>query len=306
MRQQLKAAMAWLVVCGVAPLSFAQQPPSQRSDTKSAAMDSIRIESVRAHMRFLSDGLLKGRNPGSSEYEIAAHYVASQLESIGIQPAGENSTWFQRVPFRKATPDDNKSSVVLFNPTQQLALKPHEGFWFYRDLVRTESDVEAPVVFVGYGITAPELNYDDYAGIDGRGKIVAFINNAPATFPTSPAAYYANHVQKMSAAVDHGAIGFLMIRLPGDDSDPAGTGEWLKSDGSPQDTFPQIRAWAELTQAAAEILMQGSPKSLPQVLAAARAGEHQSFPLAWSARMHSVNVHQRLEAFKCGWEDRWF
>jgi hypothetical protein len=166
--------------------------------------------------------------------------------------------------FRKATPDDNNSSVVLFNPTQRIALKPHEGFWFYRDLIRTESDVEAPVVFVGYGIKAPELNYDDYAGTDALGKIVASINNAPATFPTSPAAYYTNHVQKMSAAVDHGAIGFLMIRLPGDDTDPAGTGEWLKSDGSPQDTFPQIRAWAELRQAAAEILMQVHPNHCPK------------------------------------------
>jgi hypothetical protein len=167
----------------------AQQTKTPRNTAPEAAQRTIRAAAVRAHMRFLSDSLLEGRYPGTRGYEIAARYVASQMEAMGLQSAGEQGTWFQKVPFLRAANDGSKSSLVLFNGTREVALKDQEDYIFYSEVTHTDGAVEAPVVFVGYGITAPELNYDDYAGVDVRGKIVAMISNAPPNFPSSQAGY---------------------------------------------------------------------------------------------------------------------
>ena len=174
-----------------------------------------------------------------------------------------------------------------------------EDAGFYNDLAHTDSTVEAPVVFVGYGITAPELHYDDYAGADVRGKIVAVLSNAPPRFSSSQAGYYANEVVKSRNAVAHGAVGRLEIYLPEEDvsaSDPVGTGEWLNHDGEPHDVFPEMKAWAWLTTSGADKLFKGAPKTLEQVFATARTGKPQNFALPWSAAMHTVKAHQRLQS----------
>jgi hypothetical protein len=274
----------------------AQQTKTPRNTAPEAAQRTIRAAAVRAHMRFLSDSLLEGRYPGTRGYEIAARYVASQMEAMGLQSAGEQGTWFQKVPFLRAANDGSKSSLVLFNGTREVALKDQEDYIFYSEVTHTDCAVEAPVVFVGYGITAPELNYDDYAGVDVRGKIVAMISNAPPNFPSSQGGYYAGVVGKSRNAVAHGAIGRLEIFLPEDTYDPSGTGEWLERSGLPHDAVPEIHAWSGLTESGAKKLFEGAAKTLEEVLAAARAGQPQSFPLIWSARMHTVNTHQRLES----------
>lgn len=276
--------------------STSAQTNADEETAKQVAAKTIRADAVRAHMRFLSDSLLKGRDPGSPEYEIAAHYVAAQLEAIGVQPAGDHDTWFQQVPFLKATPDDSKSLIVFANGKQEVALKDLEDFMFYADVAHTDSSVEASVVFVGYGITAPELKYDDYAGTDVKGKIVASISNAPPTFSASQAAYYANETGKARNAAAHGAIGRLEFYLPGETVDLSGAGQWLDSEGIPNDAVPEILVWGWLTPAGARKLFTGSTKSLDRAIAAARTGQPQSFPLAWNARIHAVNTHQRLAA----------
>ena len=261
-----------------------------------AAIKTIRVEAVRAHMRFLSDDRLEGRFPGTPGHEIAARYVATELEGMGVQPGADRGTWLQKVPCRRGTPDSHRSSISLSAPGRDVVLEDPDDYWFYSDVARTDSLVEAPVVFVGYGITAPDLHYDDYAGIDVRGKIVALISNAPPTFPSSQAGYYADLARKARNAVARGAVGRLEIFLPDDDVDISGDGDWLESDGTPHNAVPGIRAWAWLRQRGAEKLFQGAPKSLQQVFAAARAGTPQSFALPWKAKMHAVNTHESFEA----------
>ena len=257
-------AVAWRVP--------AQSVDSSDRAAAGAAIKTIQADAIRAHMRFLSDDLLEGRFPGTPGYEIAARYVATELEGMGVQPAGERGTWFQKVPCRRGAPDPLRSSITLSKPGEDVALKDPEDYWFYSDVVRTDAVVEAPVVFVGYGITAPDMHYDDYAGIDVRGKIVALLSNAPPTFPSSQAGYYAELARKSRNAVARGAVGRLEIFLPGDDVDISGDGDWLERDGTPHNAVPGIRAWAWLQQRGAEKLFEGAPKTLEQAFAAARAG----------------------------------
>src|SRR5450755_693147 len=102
-----------ICVLAFSPVLFAQQlSPADRAATE-AAMKTIRGDAIRAHMRFLSDSLLEGRAPDSRGYQIAARYVASELESMGLRPGGLNGTWVQPVPLRKAVLDISKSSLLL-------------------------------------------------------------------------------------------------------------------------------------------------------------------------------------------------
>ena len=132
------------------------------------ALKNIRPHAIRAHMRFLSDGLLEGRAPGTRGCDIAAQYVATQLEAMGLRPAGVNGTWFQPVPLRTAVIDASQSAFVLVGNRQEQKLADAVDYVFYGDVLRAESRVEAPLVFVGFGVTAPEMNYDDYSGTDVR------------------------------------------------------------------------------------------------------------------------------------------
>jgi hypothetical protein len=196
--------------------TFAQQ--LGRSDRAAAdmAIKQIRPEAIRAHMRFLSDSMLTGRAPGTPGYDIAARYVASELEGMGLHPAGDNGTWYQQVPLRKAVVDEPRSAVELIRAGQVQQLTNATDYVFSGDVLRTDSSVEASVVFVGFGVTAPDQQYDDYAGTDVKGRVVAGIFGAPARFPSTERAYYSDGVIKTKNAIAHGAIGILRFMLPED------------------------------------------------------------------------------------------
>src|ERR1700694_811749 len=145
-------------------------------DAADEAMNAIRPEAICADMRFLSDDALEGRGTGTRGYDIAAKYMASQFESLGLQPAGDHGTFFQAVPLRSTRPDQGKTVFTLTHTGKaEENLTFRKDYISYGDPVRAETSVEAPVVFVGDGVTAPEQGYDDYKGIDVRGKVVAFV-----------------------------------------------------------------------------------------------------------------------------------
>jgi hypothetical protein len=269
------------------------------SSPEQSAMNSIRPDAIRAHMRFLSDSLLQGRGTGTLGYQIAARYIATQLEAAGLHPAGVNGTWYQTVPLRKSVLNDGKSSVVLVTKNGGQTLVPLKDYVQFGDLIKTDNSVEAPVVFVGFGVTAKESDYDDYAGADAKGKIVVVIDGAPAKFPSTVRAYYSDYVVKQRNAVAHGAVGFMDVMTPEDQKrNPwewivpqiqMGNMEWLEKDGSPHNIFPELRGWALLNLSGAEKLFAGAGKTLAQVFDAARASQPQSLALPVTARFHSIS-----------------
>jgi hypothetical protein len=264
-------------------------------------MNAIRPEAIRAHMRFLSDSLLQGRAPGTPGYEIAARYVAAQLEAAGLHPGGRNGSWYQTVPLRKSVIDDGKSSLVLMTRSGEQTLVPLKDYVLSGDLNRTDTSMEAPVVFVGFGVTATERGYDDYTGADTKGKIVVVLSGAPAKFPSTVRAYYSDWVVKLRNAVAHGAVGFMSLQLPEDQKRFAwdwivpqvqmGNMEWLEKNGNPHNGFPELGSGPVLSQSGAEKLFAGASKTLAQIFDAARAGQPQSLALPVTARVHALSSH---------------
>jgi hypothetical protein len=295
----LKSALIpCLCVCALA------QGPSIAPEQ--AAITAIRPDAIRAHMRFLSDPLLQGRDTGTPGYQTAALYVATQLEAAGLHPAGVNGSWYQTVPLRKTVAVDGKSSLVLVTKSGEQTLVSLKDYVLFGDLSRTDVTVEAPVVFVGFGVTAKERDYDDYAGADVKGKIAVIIDGAPAKFPSTVRAYYSDFNVAAANSVARGAVGFLDVKLPEDQKRLAwdwlipqiqmGYMQWLQKDGIPHNAFPELRGQAFLSQSGAEKLFAGSSKTLDQIFDAARAGKPQSLALPVTARIHTISSHNSVES----------
>lgn len=223
-------ALAILLVANLAvPLARPQQAaePSVPAiaglpPAATAAATSIDPEKIRAHVRFLALDLLEGRGPGTRGDQLAAEYIATQYALTGLVPAGENGTYFQRVPLVAVHTIEDKTKFAFVPATgepvdlaygTQIVSKDQTG--------QPTADFDAPIVFIGYGIHAPEYNWDDYAGPDGhdidlKGKIALVIVNEPPSnddkfFKGKALTYYGRWTYKYEEAARRGAIGVLVI-----------------------------------------------------------------------------------------------
>jgi len=286
-------------------LSAQELSPSDQA-AADAAIKVIRPEAIAAHMRFLSDALLEGRGTGERGHEIAARYVASELEAMGLAPAGVNGTWFQPLQLRKAELIPEQTSFELVRDGKSTMLVRDRDYIIYANLLQTDATVNAGAVFVGYGVTAPEFQYDDYASADVKGKVAVVLRGAPARFPSTERAYFASALTMQQNAAAHGAIGVIVIDSPEFlqaqwnrvmlqlRADPPM--RWLDTQGAPSDTVPEIRALIRTNQSGAEALFTGAPKSLPEVFAAAKEGKPGSFPLAGDVKIHLASRFSQVES----------
>ena len=182
-----------------------------------SAAASIDAEKIRAHVRFLSLDLLEGRGPGTRGAEIAAEYIATQFALAGVEPAGDNGTYFQSVPLYAVHTDEEKTNFELVPSTgKPVDLKYGLEIVAKDQTGQPSADIEAPIVFVGYGIRAPEYNWDDYAGVDVRGKVALVIVSEPPSsdekfFKGEAMTYYGRWTYKYEEASRHGAVGVLII-----------------------------------------------------------------------------------------------
>ncbi len=287
-----------------ASLTFGQSGTSVIPPDAQAAMKELRKEPFRAHMAFLADDLLEGRGTGKRGHEIAARYVGAQFEAMGLQPAGVNGTYYQRVPLREITvePDQCAMSVTENGVTSQL--KWGDDFIMRGNESKPDSSVEAPVVFVGYGVRTPDGKYDDYAGVDVRGKIVAVLVGAPSSLPSELQAHLSSTREKLRLARDHGATGAIVLGLAKDDKIlpwprvVIGAGfpamRWLGTDGIPGDSFPQIHVVGILSAAASGKLFEHASKAWADVQRDADTSKPQSFALPVTVNMHAVSHHEAI------------
>src|SRR5262245_16143559 len=230
-----------------------------RSDFPSTQLlDRITPNGIRAHMAFLADDLLEGRATGTRGYQLAANYVRAQFEQMGVEPAGDHNTYFQSIRFRRLTPIPDRDSFVIHRDTGELRLVFEKDYLMRGDPAHEDTAVEGGLVFVGYGVTAPERRYDDYADIDVKGKIVVELANAPPSFPSTDRALYSDTVVKARNAADHGAIGAIVI-WAGEVTKNTSWEQivrfshqpvmrWLDSGGRPNDYVPELRATALTNQ----------------------------------------------------------
>src|SRR5215471_15040057 len=209
MRRLLLLSIA--LISGLLALGQAASPIPPDAKT---AMGELRKEPFRAHMAFLADDLLEGRGTGTRGHEIAARYVAAQFESMGLKPAGRDGTYYQQVPLREVTVDPDKCAVRLTENGSSQQLKWGDDFLMRGNPINPDASVEAPVVFVGYGVKTPDGRYDDYAGVDVKGKLVAYLSGAPPSLPSELQAHLSSSREKLRTARDHGAVGVILLRSP--------------------------------------------------------------------------------------------
>ena len=182
-----------------------------------AAAESIDAEKIRAHVRFLSLDLLEGRGPGTRGAEVAAEYIATQFALAGVKPAGDDGTFFQQVPLMAVHTIEDKTKFTLA-PASGAAIDLGYGTEIVaKDQTgQATADFDAPVVFVGYGINAPEYHWNDYAGVDLKGKVALVIVNEPPSndenfFKGKALTYYGRWTYKYEEAARRGAVGVLII-----------------------------------------------------------------------------------------------
>lgn len=274
---------------------------SAEDDATDAAMAGIHAEAIRADMRFLSDDSLEGRGTATRGHQIAAKFMATRFERLGLQPAGDHGTYFQSVPLRKMLLDAPHTSLALVRAGHPETLRLGSDFVAEPDPMRAVTSVEAPMVYVGFGVTAPEQHYDDYKGIDAKGKIVALAYGAP-NFDSTIKAHYSSFEIKEQNAVSHGAVGMIVLDDPilermypftkiARDM-PAPHFAWMDKSGRPAHYFPELRGRAFVSLATVKRLLQGSGHTADEVFAAIKAGKTASFALPVGAK---INFATRLE-----------
>src|SRR5579864_2099829 len=281
------------------------QSPGVPADVQSV-MDHFSKSALRANMRFLADDLLEGRGTGTRGQEIAAHYVAAQFEAFGLEPGGSKGSYFQPVPFREVTVDPGACEASITRSGKTTRLKWGEDFLSRGNSLQQDISVEAPLVFVGFGVVNPGREYDSYKGVDAKGKIIVILPGAPPSFPANERAHFASGLEKARQAVAHGAVGVVSLwtpqseaslpwsRMPNQVESPAY--RWLDSNGIPNDTFKELRGSALLSMKAAEKLLEGSEQTYPEVVKAASAGTPRSFPLQATVRLHAVSKHHEVSS----------
>ena len=269
-------------------------------------LQRISAQGLRAQMAFLSDDLLEGRGVGTRGYQLAANYVRAQFEEMGLKPAGVDKSYFQNVRFRKIELMQDKSSMTLKHNGSTRTLTIFKDYVMGGDPVSADTTAEGQVVFVGFGVSAPEFSYDDYAGIDVRGKIVAALYGAPPRLPSAPGAHFSSGEQKLRTAAEHGAIGFISIwagkseeRTPFSEYVRFARGptmRWMDEKGVPNDAQPTIRGVARISSSTAATLFEGAPKSWKDALQAAENSRPQAFELKTSVSMHIVSRYSEVES----------
>ena len=279
------------VPASVAPVDAAPLPDYLRAEVEKV-FDAVNPQAIRSTMSFLADDLLQGRQPGTRGFAIASRYIETQFMSMGLLPGVGDSTYRQLVPLRKGVTVESGSSLSLDGAGGTLAYGT--DFIISPNLFNPLSEVSAPLVFIGYGIYAPELKYDDYANTDVRGKIVVYFGAAPAIFPSNERAYFSSAAVKYAEAVKRGAVGVITVQMnegqrssweAGVKRAAQGSYHWADAGGQVQGTFPELKVIASLSPEQSEKIFAASGRTVASVMENARAGRPQSFPLNRNASM---------------------
>ncbi len=243
------------------------------------AMGSIDPEHIRAHVKFLASDLLEGRGTGQRGGDIAAEYIATEFSLYGLKPAGDNGSYLQKVPMVGIqTVDDGTTFDLVPQHGSPLDLKNRTDYVAMDETGQTSNTIDAPLVWIGYGINAPEYKWNDYAGVDVKGKVLLMLVNEPPSddpnfFKGKALTYYGRWAYKYEEAARMGAAGVILIHK----TDMASYGwdvvrnswggerSYLRNDPAPK---LKVASWIQLD--VARKLAQDCGMNLDDMIAAAQ------------------------------------
>jgi Zn-dependent M28 family amino/carboxypeptidase len=268
-----------------------------------AALETIDPDHIRWHVRFLSHDLLEGRGTGQRGGDIAAEYIATQFAEYGLKPAGDNGSYLQKVPLVGITTLPETHFVLLPKQGGPMDLKPLDEYVAYDQTQQSQSDVDADIVYVGYGIEAPEYNWDDYKGVDVRGKVLLMLVNEPPSddpkfFKSKALTYYGRWTYKYEEAARKGAVGVILIHREDMASYPwevvrnsnSGEKSYLKLEGPAL----KVASWVQLD--VAKKLAAGSGMDLDKMMFDARSRDFHPVNLGAKLRAHMASKVRNFES----------
>ncbi len=268
-----------------------------------AAMQTINPEHIRWHVRYLSHDLLEGRGTGQRGGDIAAEYMATQFAEYGLKPAGDNGSYLQKVPLVGITTLPETQFSLVTKQGAATNLRPLDDYVAYDQTQQPQSDVDAEIVYVGYGIEAPEYNWDDYKGVDVRGKVLLMLVNEPPSddpkfFKGNALTYYGRWTYKYEEAARKGAVGVILVHREDMASYPwevvrnsnSGEKSYLKLEAS----VLKVAAWVQWE--VAKKLAAVSGMDLDKMLADARTREFRPVSLGSKLKAHMVSKVRNFES----------
>lgn len=278
---------ALAVLCALALVACQRQAaPAAGKAQPVADTAQARIE---ADVRALADDAMQGREAGTPGYDKAADYVAGRMRAIGLQPAGDGGSYFQQVPLLRAVREQAGARLAVVHPDRTVELRFKDQFLPALNFDAARSEVSAPAVFVGFGVHAPELEHDDFAGLEVKGKIAVLFNGAPARFDHDRRAFYSSTREKLRALAERGAVGAVFVNTAQEEARSPwarSADNWRKpgmrlrgEDGKGVDTFPQLKVVASMPATAADLVFDGSGRLSAELFQAAIDGKLEGFAL---------------------------
>jgi len=268
------------------------------------AMQTINPEHIRAHVRFLAHDLLEGRGTGQRGGDIAAEYIATQFALSGLKPAGDNGTYMQKVPMVGVTTQPESTFSLVASSGQPMQLKLLDDYVVSNQTQQPQSDINADIVYVGYGIEAPEYNWDDYKGVDVKGKVLLMLVNEPPSddpnfFKGKALTYYGRWTYKFEEAARKGAAGVLLIHRTDMASYPwevvrnswSGEEVYLREQGTPKLT---VASWVQLE--VARKLASAAGMDIDKMMADARSRDFHPVALPAKLQAHLISRVRPFES----------
>src|SRR5271166_5035534 len=261
------------------------------------AMAAVDPEKIRAQVKFLASDLLEGRGTGARGGDIAAEYIATQFALYGLKPAGDNGSYMQKVPMVGiATQDDSTFSFVP-DKGMPISLRNRADIVAMDETTNPRDDVDATIVWMGYGIDAPEFNWNDYKDADVKGKVLLMMVNQPPSddpkfFNGKTLTYYGRWTYKFEEAARMGAVGVILIHK----TDMASYGwnvvrnswsgerAYLRDDPAPK---LKVASWIQLD--IAQKLAQVCGMNLDQMMAAAQKRGFIAVPLPAKLKANMIS-----------------
>jgi len=307
MIRRISVFAAVLVLAAAVP---AQDKPSRKGVAPRrlpgpaiAALQNIRPENIETHVRFLSHDLLEGRGTGQRGGDLAAEYIATQFALYGLKPAGDKGTYMQKVPMVGITPGADTRFSLVPSSGKVSDLKPLDEYVAYDQTQQPASGIDAEIVYVGYGIEAPEYNWDDYKGVDVKGKVLLMLVNQPTDDPKlfhgKALTYYGRWTYKYEQAARKGAVGAILIHKTDMASYPwevvrnsnSGEKSFLKLDGTPK---LKAASWIHLD--VARNLASAAGLDLDKMMSDARSRDFKPVPLHVRLSAHMTSKVRPFES----------
>jgi Zn-dependent M28 family amino/carboxypeptidase len=254
-------------------------------------------EKIRAHVKYLASDELEGRGMNQKGGDLAADYIAAQFKSYGLKPAGENGSYFQKVPMVAIKTQPETTFAFAPSSGAPMELKALEDYVTTNERQTESAEIDAPIVFVGYGISAPEYQWDDYKGYDLKGKVaLLFVNqpvsNDPKFFKGKTLTYYGRWTYKFEETARRGAVATLIIHRTELASYPwavvrnswGGEKSFLQLDGT-----PKLEAASWIQDEVAKKLVGLAGLDLDKLFPQAQSREFKPIPLGVNLKAHIVS-----------------